>query len=242
MAPDHRMADQSSRPSKSQVAVTTQSVISAKPSQPVNQLPIGLSRTHTGKAAGAALGAIYYPISGQMSSVDDASSSSENASLDRVSLPHSRSYENADTLERGDYSDGFHTARGDKRLSYPVSSTSSVSRTNQVSRPITTFNPQDREKYKTAMATRKETLTNQGSEPHPPLQNVHSDMYSTAFALQSLGEGTWPYLNKVRSIWDSQLQHQSADNIHEKSVLGNGTGVTGGQARSKRSKSTGQYD
>ena len=241
MAPDHRMADFSSRSSKSQVTVTTQSAVSTR-SQPVTQIPIGLSRTPTGKACGAALGAIYYPIAGQASSADASSSSSDNASLDRMSLPHSRSYENADTLERGDCTGGFHTAKGDKRLSCPASSVGSLSRTNKVTRPITTFNPLDREKYKTAGESKRESQTNQGFESHPASQNVHSDMYSTAFALQSLGDGTWPsYLNKVRSIWDDQLQHRSADNIHEKSIMGNGSGVIGGQARSKRSKSQGQY-
>ena len=237
MAPEHTMTDFSSRPSKSQVTVTAQSKPSTR-SQPVAPIPIGLNKTPTGKACGAALGAIYYPIAGQ-TSADASSSSSGNTSLDRRSLPHSRSYENADTLEREDCSEGFHTAKGDKRLSYPAaSSVGSLPDTNKVTRPITTFNPLDREKYKTA--GKKEPHKSQGFDTHPGSHNVHSDMYSTAFALQSLGDGTWPsYLNKVRGIWDDQLQHHSADNIHEKSIMGNGTG---GQARSKRSKSQGQYD
>lgn len=240
-APDHRMADQTPRLSKPQVGSTTQSQpttsITPKTSQAVGQLPIGMGKTPTGKACGAALGAIYYPIAGQQSSANTSSISSDSTSVGQMPLPNSRSYETADTLERADFSDGFHKPKGDKRFSCPAATTN-ISQTHKVARPITTFNPQDREKYKTAQGPKKES---QVLESQTPARSVHSDMYSTAFALQSLGDGTWPtYLNKVRSIWDDQFQHHSADNIHEKSVK-NGTGVTGVPPKPKRSLSTGQY-
>ena len=246
MAPEHRMSDHSSRPIRSpQVAMATQSqsTPSTRSSQPVNQLPIGRGKTHTAKACGAALGAVCYPISGQASSANCSSASSDSASVDRMSIPNSKSYESADTLERADCSDGFHTMKGDKRLSCPAATTNNVSQTHKVTRPITTFNPQDREKYRKALGPKPDLPPKKGLETQSTPQSVHSDMYSTAFALQSLGDGTWPsYLNKVRSIWDNQFQHHSADNINEKNSVENGTKVTGGQPRTKRSMSTGQYE
>ena len=243
MAPEHRMSDHSSAPARSpKVAIATksQSTPSNQPTQPVNHLPLGRGKTPTGKACGAALGAIYYPISGQVSSAEVSSASSDNL-IDKMSIPNSKSYETADTLERVD---NFPTMKGDKRLSCPAATTNTPSQTHKVTRPITTFNPQDRERYRAALGPKPEVPPKHHLESqHPPPPNVHSDMYGTAFALQSLGDGTWPtYLNKVRSIWDNQFQHRSAENINEKNSMENRAVVSGGQPRTKRSMSTGQYE
>ena len=242
------MSDHSSRPARSpKVAIATKptSTPNNQPSQPVNHLPLGRGKTPTGKACGAALGAIYYPISGQVSSAEGSSASNDKLSVDKMSIPNSKSYETADTLERADCSDSFHTMKGDKRLSCPAATTTNnVSQTHKVTRPITTFNPQDREKYRAALGPKPEVPPKHHLETqHTPPPNVHSDMYSTAFALQSLGDGTWPtYLNKVRTIWDNQFQHRSVENINEKNSVESGAKVTGGQPRTKRSMSTGQYE
>ncbi|KAK7501998.1 hypothetical protein BaRGS_00006750, partial [Batillaria attramentaria] len=44
--------------------------------------------------------------------------------------------------------------------------------------------------------------------PTTPSKSVHSDMYSTVFALHSLGEGNAAsqYLTRVRALWDGQFQ------------------------------------
>lgn len=50
------------------------------------------------------------------------------------------------------------------------------------------------------------------TQPTSPSQSVHSDMYSTLFALHSLGEGGTvcsDYLARVRALWDGQFQSTS---------------------------------
>ncbi|XP_076459619.1 uncharacterized protein LOC143292866 isoform X2 [Babylonia areolata] len=51
------------------------------------------------------------------------------------------------------------------------------------------------------------------TSPTSPSQSVHSDMYSTVFALHSLGEGgavVSDYLTRVRALWDGQFQSTSS--------------------------------
>jgi hypothetical protein len=39
-----------------------------------------------------------------------------------------------------------------------------------------------------------------------PSKSIHSDMYNTVFALQSLGNGSWSdYLTRVRGLWDGHM-------------------------------------
>ena len=51
-----------------------------------------------------------------------------------------------------------------------------------------------------------------------PPRGMHSDVYDTVFALQSLGDG-WPdYLNRVRTLWDSHM-HQQGKGLDTNSVV-----------------------
>ena len=46
----------------------------------------------------------------------------------------------------------------------------------------------------------------------PPPRSFHSDMYSTAFALQSLGDPGWSdYVTKVRTMWDGHMSHRGTN-------------------------------
>lgn len=53
-------------------------------------------------------------------------------------------------------------------------------------------------------------------------KSIHSDMYSTAFALQALGDGgsASSYLTKVQSVWNDHLKAKDTDippgNRHQK--------------------------
>lgn len=74
--------------------------------------------------------------------------------------------------------------------------------------PALRFNPQDIHKS----STRSDS--SRSSTPPTPKSggSVHSDVYSTVFALHSLGDGnssksTSEYLNKVRALWDGHMQH-----------------------------------
>ncbi|KAL4240846.1 Rho GTPase-activating protein 17 [Mactra antiquata] len=167
-------------------------------------------------------------------SQDSVSSSSESTSLSDAST-HMKDYENADTLERRDSTDHYLTARGDLNES---STESDTRMTNKRTNPIITFDPNERHKNKPSVKRRapkpsleiKPVQQSGGSPQLSAGHNVHSDMYSTAFALQSLGDGgTWPkYLNTVRSMWDDQLQ------IKGNTDLSNVGNSQSGQARSNQ--------
>lgn len=169
----------------------------------------------------------------QKVSQDSVSSSSESTSLSDVST-HMKEYENADTLERRDSTDHYLTARGDLN----ESSTDSDSRfTNKRTNPIITFDPNERLKNKPSVKRRApkprldiKPVQRDGVTQPSGGQNVHSDMYSTAFALQSLGDGGTKYLNTVRSMWDDQLHKTGNTDL---GIVGNNTS----QARSNQ----GQY-
>ncbi|XP_064595399.1 rho GTPase-activating protein 44-like isoform X2 [Liolophura sinensis] len=68
----------------------------------------------------------------------------------------------------------------------------------------------------------------------PPSKAFHSDVYSTAFALHSLGNGNSPsdYLTKVRAMWDGQYQPPPPDGG---SGQGPGAGDQGGGGRGSSS-------
>ncbi|XP_060581324.1 rho GTPase-activating protein 44-like isoform X2 [Ruditapes philippinarum] len=154
-------------------------------------------------------------VPGRKTSEESVSSSSESTSVSEASV-HNKEYENADTLERRDSVDHYLTARGDLSQSNAFQSPSS-SVTNKRTNPIITFDPNERLKHKPSIKRQapkpridaKPAHLQPTSPSSPSGHNVHSDMYSTAFALQSLGDGgTWPkYLNTVRSIWDDQLHN-----------------------------------
>ncbi|XP_053393119.1 rho GTPase-activating protein 17-like isoform X2 [Mercenaria mercenaria] len=176
-------------------------------------------------------------IPGRKTSQESVSSSSESTSISEASV-HNKEYENADTLERRDSVDHYLTARGDLSQSSAFQSPSS-SVTNKRTNPIITFDPNGRLKHKKSVKRQapkpkidaKPTHLQKTSQSSPVGQNVHSDMYSTAFALQSLGDGgTWPkYLNTVRSIWDDQLHNTGNSDL---CIVGNISG--NGQARSNQ--------
>ncbi|XP_046378958.2 rho GTPase-activating protein 44-like isoform X2 [Haliotis rufescens] len=65
--------------------------------------------------------------------------------------------------------------------------------------------------------------------PTPVTKSFHSDVYSTVFALQSLGDGAWnDYLTKVRAMWDGQYtQHPASPRPTD--LAGASSGVAGGQ-------------
>ncbi|XP_052771143.1 rho GTPase-activating protein 44-like isoform X3 [Mya arenaria] len=176
------------------------------------------SQSATGQVCTAAFSAVLGPVSGQQYSQD--SSSSDSTSLSESS-PQMKDYENADTLERRGSADQYATARGDLGMSSETPNSATATPTNKRSNPvITPFNPNERYKYKKAStkkspapAPRAESVPKELPPKQPPpgstsLQNVHSEMYSTAFALQSLDDGgNWPsYLNTVRTMWDDKLQ------------------------------------
>lgn len=199
----------------------------------------GLQSEDTGLAA---LSSTMEPISCQKMSEDSVSSSSESTSLSDISVP-TKEYENAATLERRGSVDQYLTARGDlsHTATFPKRSTSDTSkRTN----PIITFDPKERLKQRSSTkkpapipkprTVSKPSNVQQSSPETPGRQNVHAEMYSTAFALQALDEsGTWPkYLNTVRSIWDDQLHITGNSDL---CIVGNNSGK--GQARSNE----GQY-
>lgn len=179
-------------------------------------------------------------IPGRKTSEESVSSSSESTSVSEASV-HNKEYENADTLERRDSVDQYLTARGDLSQTTAFQSPSS-SVTNKRTNPIITFDPNDRHKHKPSIKRQapkpkidaKPAHLQPTSPASPAGHNIHSDMYSTAFALQSLGDGgTWPkYLNTVRSIWDDQL-HSTGNS--DMCIMGNISG--NGQARSNQ----GQY-
>lgn len=192
------------------------------------------SQSAVGQACAATFSSSLMPLSSKQSSQESISSSSESTSISEVSA-HMKEYEDADTLERRDSVDQYLTARGDlsQSISVHVSESSSSTQVKSI-KPVITFNPEERHKYRKASSKKSPApKPKAGSVPpqslsereivlpsSPSVQNVHSDMYSTVFALQSLGDGgTWPsYLNRVRNIWDDKLQKTSA---------GEGTPVSG---------------
>lgn len=153
-------------------------------------------------------------VTGQKTSQDSVSSSSESTSLSDASVQN-KEYENADTLERRDSVDQYLTARGDLNQCSTFQSPSSTVTNKRSTNPIITFDPNERLRHKTSIKRpapkpkieMKPSHLRLSNPASPAGQNVHADMYSTAFALQSLGDGgTWPkYLNTVRSLWDDQL-------------------------------------
>lgn len=165
-----------------------------------------------------------------------------------------KEYEDADTLERRDSVDHYLTARGEvmQTSSCQFSESTPSTDTKRTNPPIITFNPNERLKYRKP-STKKTPAPKPkaGSVPPPSLvekeavlpaspsvQNVHSDMYSTVFALQSLGDGgTWPsYLSHVRTLWDDKL-HQMGTNELEFAEIASGRVHGQGHARSDQ----GQY-
>lgn len=175
-----------------------------------------------------------------MPSIPD-SSSSETISLSEESHDL-KAYEGASTLERKDSVDRFSTASGDLSLDSPNCHNATVIKPPKP--VITPFNPDAHKKYRTASTKkspapkpRAESVPNDLPSKQPAatsalsMQNVHSEMYSTAFALQSLGNGgncKWPeYLSTVRNMWDDKL-HESPSNSN-----------SGGQGRARSDQ--GQY-
>ncbi|XP_052266114.1 rho GTPase-activating protein 44-like isoform X2 [Dreissena polymorpha] len=153
------------------------------------------------------------------------SSSSETNSLSEESQDL-KAYEGASTLERKDNVDRFSTASGDLSLDSAKDHNSTA--TKPPKPVISPFNPNERKMYRTASTKkspapkpRAESVPNDLPSKQPAatcastMQNVHSEMYSTAFALQSLGNGgngKWPeYLSTVRNMWDDKL-HESTSN------------------------------
>ena len=198
-------------------------VIASSTSQHGNVIQRGRSQSATGQACSAAFNAVLPTLASRQSSQDSASSSSDSMSVSDISL-QMKEYEDADTLERRDSGDQYLTARGDLSQSFMMQFSASGTPTIQKrSNPVITFDPNDRHKFKNSSKMKSPVPSPKpkaGSVPPPDLaekvpvlssspsvQNVHSDMYNTAFALQSLGdEGTWPaYLTQVRSMWDDKL-------------------------------------
>lgn len=99
-----------------------------------------------------------------------------------------------------------------------------ASRTYTHTNPILRFNPKDAPRQHTTKTLRSSSV------PPAPVTGVHSDMYSTVFALHSLGDrNVTDYLTKVRGIWDGHMQHQRPASSGQINQLGEGNGVTGYQ-------------
>ncbi|XP_060065343.1 rho GTPase-activating protein 44-like isoform X2 [Ylistrum balloti] len=103
--------------------------------------------------------------------------------------------------------------------------------------PALRFNPQDIAKS----SPRSDSNSSRSSTPPTPKSggSVHSDVYSTVFALHSLGDGNSnkgpsEYLNKVRALWDGHMQYNkrplSTGGITN--PIGGGSRVTDYQRRS----------
>ena len=59
-------------------------------------------------------------------------------------------------------------------------------------------------------SSRQHAVTDSSVSPPPtkttPSKSIHSDMYNTVFALQSLGDGQWSdYLTRARGLWDGHV-------------------------------------
>ena len=220
-APEHKTTQKPPIPMKpSPKTRNAKSVVIASTSQQGMGEKRGRSQSATGQACTVPFTAVLGTIPSFQSSQD--SSSSESTSLSDMT-PQMKEYENADTLERRESIDQYSTARGD--MQPPTSAASTPTNPKRTNPIITPFDPNERHKLKKASA-KKSPAPKPRAESVPPelspkqptpgstsMQNVHSDMYSTAFALQTLGDGgTWPkkYLNTVRTMWDDQL-HQPAN-------------------------------
>lgn len=60
--------------------------------------------------------------------------------------------------------------------------------------------------------------------PVAPGKSFHSDVYSTVFALQALGDGSWNnYLTKVRTMWDDHTRY----GVCLEALGSNSSGVSG---------------
>ncbi|XP_021348872.1 rho GTPase-activating protein 44-like isoform X2 [Mizuhopecten yessoensis] len=103
--------------------------------------------------------------------------------------------------------------------------------------PALRFNPQDIAKS----SPRSDSNSSRSSTPPTPKSggSVHSDVYSTVFALHSLGDGNSnkgpsEYLSKVRALWDGHMQYNkrplSTGGITN--PIGGGSRVTDYQRRS----------
>ena len=199
----------------------------------------------SGSSRGLAVNVPCTSTSGQSSSPDTVSSSSESSSLSEVS-PVMKQYETADTLQRRDSANGYHTAKGELSLinQKPGTTPKGLSMTHKPSNPaVITFNPKDIEKSRTYGDEKYKRVSDPHPQPQPnspstpTSQSVHSDVYSTVFALQSLGDDSWPaYLTKVRSMWDDQLHNQNTSKVINEGITG-----SGGKKGQQRS-SQGQYD
>ena len=119
-----------------------------------------------------------------------------------------------ETDDTTDTVDGTDQSEGDSRSVTSVSSLSPASRLSSFTSsspytnpPVLRFNPKDMPK-KPSRAK---------SAPPPSvvagLKNAHKDVYSTAFALHSLGNGDTEvseYMSKVRALWDGHNQQRPA--------------------------------
>lgn len=152
------------------------------------------------------------------SSTDIASAlSSGSSTLTGSSLP-----EKLNMLDDSGQSD--RPIQGEGFISNPLECSNTAKATN----PSLDFQPGNALK----------TSRSRSVPPAPVSKSFHSDVYNTAFALQSLGDGNWSdYLTKVRAMWDDQFLTKQPSASMDSNNLG---GVSGGVTRRNGSNSAGQ--
>ena len=152
------------------------------------------------------------------SSTDIASAlSSGSSTLTGSSLP-----EKLNMLD--DSSQNDRPVQGEGLISNPLE----CSNTAKVTNPSLDFQPGNALK----------TSRSRSVPPAPVSKSFHTDVYNTAFALQSLGDGNWSdYLTKVRAMWDDQFLTRQPSASMDSNNLG---GVSGGVTHHNGSNSAGQ--